>query len=117
ERRHRAEVAGGVVRHVHLRRHLPVAAMVSDERAPHRVHCLIGRHGQVDVPRREDGNPRHSVLTPATSLRTDSFASPKSITVFGSRKSGLSIPAKPGLIERFMTTICFELSTSRIGMP
>ena len=37
-----------------------------------------------------------SALTPATSFSTDSFASPNSIAVFGSTKSGLSMPAKPG---------------------
>ena len=37
ERRHRAEVARRVVRHVHLRRHRPLAARVRDERLAYRL--------------------------------------------------------------------------------
>ena len=35
------------------------------------------------------------------------FLDPKTVMLFGSRKSGLSMPANPGFIDRFMTTICF----------
>jgi hypothetical protein len=59
----------------------------------------------------------YSALTLAIRFSTDSLASPKSITVFGSTYSSLSIPAKPGLIPRFSTTMCAARSTSRIGMP
>ena len=48
---------------------------------------------------------RYVALTAAISLTTESFASPNSIVVCGSRKSSLSMPAKPGAIERFITTI------------
>ncbi len=58
-----------------------------------------------------------AALTPAASLATESLASPNSITVFGFRKSGFSIPAKPGFIERFSTTIACDWSTFRIGIP
>lgn len=56
-------------------------------------------------------------LTAATSLLRESLASPKSITVLGSYRSSLSMPAKPGRIERFMKTICLDSSTSSTGMP
>ena len=59
----------------------------------------------------------HDALTAAISLTIESFASPNSIVVFGSRKSSLSMPAKPGAIERFITTTLAALSTSRIGIP
>src|SRR5213078_204462 len=60
---------------------------------------------------------RQRCLTAAASLSTESFASPKSITVFGFRKSGFSIPAKPGFMLRFRTTTCCAWSTLRIGIP
>ena len=53
----------------------------------------------------------------AISFTTESFAFPNSIVVCGSRKRSLSMPAKPGAIERFITTTLCALSTSRIGMP
>src|SRR4051795_7102060 len=58
-----------------------------------------------------------TALTDAESSTIDALASPKSITVFGLRKSGLSIPAKPGLMLRFRTTTCWDWSTLRIGIP
>ena len=45
---------------------------------------------------REDRDSRQRALTPATSFTTESLASPNSIAVFGSRKSGLSMPGEPG---------------------
>jgi len=45
------------------------------------------------------------------------FALPKTMIVFGKRKSSLSMPAKPGFIERLLTMTVRHLSTSRIGMP
>jgi hypothetical protein len=115
--RHRAKVAGGIVRHVDLRRHRPLALRVRDESVAHRLDRALRRHSLLDVPPREDGDPAHSALTAAVSRATDSFASPNSIIAFGSRKSGLSMPAKPGLIERFSTTTACDWSTFRIGMP
>src|SRR3954453_16360316 len=117
QRGHRAEVARRVVRHVQLRLHRPLAARMRDERVANRLDRSRRRHGEVDVPRGEDRNGRQRALTPATSFTTESFASPKSIAVFGSRKSGLSIPAKPVAIERFITTTCAAWSTFRIGIP
>jgi len=79
---------------------------------------VLGPGDVLDVPRGEDRDAAaHSAFTPAASLPTDSFASPNSITVFGFRKSGFSMPAKPGLIERFSTTIACDWSTFRIGIP
>src|SRR5437868_5843556 len=115
ERGHRAEVARRVVRHVDLRRHRPLAAVVRDECLTDRLERDDGRDRAVDVLRAE--GDRHRFLTPATSFNTESFASPKSIAVFGSRKSGLSMPAKPVAIERFITTIWCAWSTFRIGIP
>ena len=56
-------------------------------------------------------------LTPPSGFSIDSFASPKSITVFGFRNSGFSMPAKPGFMLRFSTTTCCDWSTLRIGIP
>ena len=39
------------------------------------------------------------------------------LRVLGFRKSGLSMPAKPGFMLRFSTTTCCALSTFRIGIP
>jgi hypothetical protein len=47
----------------------------------------------------------------------ESFASPNSITVFGLKKSGFSIPAKPGFMLRLRTTTALASSTFRIGIP
>ena len=58
ERRHRAEVAGRIRRHVHLRRHRPLAAGEGDEGVAHRVHRPPGRHRVVDVPRRVERDHR-----------------------------------------------------------
>ena len=117
QRRHRAEVAGRIVRDVHLRRHRPLAARMRDEALPYRLDRPLRRHRLLDVAGGEDEDARQSVLTDETSFSTDSFASPKSIDVCGSTKSGLSTPAKPVAIERFITTTCFAWSTFRIGMP
>ena len=117
ERRHRSEVPGRVVRDVDLRRHRPLAAVVGDERVAHGLHRRFGRDGAQHGLGVEDRNGAQSALTPATSFSTESLASPNSIAVFGSRKSGLSIPAKPVAIERFMTTIWCAWSTFRIGIP
>ena len=117
DRRHRAEVARRVVRHVDLRRHLPLAARVGDERVANGLDGAVGRHRLAHVAAREDRDAAHRALTPAVSLATDSFASPNSIIVFGSRKSGLSMPAKPGLIDRLSTIVARDSSTFRIGMP
>ena len=54
ERRHRAEVARGIVRDVDLRRHRPLAARMRDERVAHRVDRAVRRDRLLDVPRRED---------------------------------------------------------------
>ena len=63
-------------------------------------------------------NRRHqTVFTAPISFTIESFAFPNSIVVRGSRKSSLSIPAKPGAIDRFITTTLVALSTSRIGIP
>ena len=117
ERRHRAEVAGRVVRDVHLRRHRPLTARVRDERIAHRLDGALRRDRGLDGGAVHDDRRRHSALTAAVSFATDSFASPNSIIVFGSTKSGLSMPAKPGFIERFSTMTAFDSSTFRIGMP
>ena len=117
ERRHRAEVPGRVVRDVDLRRHRPLAARVCDERLAHRFDRALRRDRLLDAAAVEDRYHRHRALTAAVSLATDSFASPNSIIVFGSRKSGLSIPANPGFIERLSTITAFDSSTLRIGMP
>ena len=117
ERRHRAEIAGGVVRHVDLRRHRPLAAVVGDERLAYGLDGLRRGDRALDILRGEDGDGAQSALTPATSFNTESFASPNSIAVFGSMKSGLSMPAKPVAIERFITTIWCAWSTFKIGMP
>src|SRR5262249_36887831 len=117
ERRHRAEVAGRIVRDVDLRRHRPLTAVVRDERLAHGLDRSRRRDGAKDVVRPEDGDRAQSALTPATSFRTESFASPNSIDVFGATDRGLSMPAKPVAIERFMTTIWCDWSTLRIGMP
>jgi hypothetical protein len=77
---------------------------------------------RADVKEGAHGGTRGSpvaqiVLTSAMSRVTESFASPKSITVLGLVKSSLSIPAKPGLMLRLSTTTCEARSTSRIGIP
>ncbi len=67
-----------------------------------------------------EGNPQagsYAAFTAATSLVSESFASPKSMSVFGSYISSLSMPAKPGRMLRFMKTIFFASSAFRIGMP
>src|SRR5262249_15384648 len=117
ECRHRAEVAGRIVRDVRLRRHRPLAARVRDERCANRLDGTVGRHRLLDMAARKDWSARHSALTAAVSFATDSFASPKSIIVFGSTNSGLSMPAKPGFIERLSTMTACDWSTFRIGMP
>ena len=88
-----------------------------DERLADRLHGSVGCDSLLDVAGCEDGDAAQSAFTPAASFATDSFASPNSITVFGFTKSGLSMPAKPGLIERFRTTIACDWSTLRIGIP
>src|SRR5277367_4247246 len=108
EGRHRPEITRRVIRDVDLWRHRPFAAIMRDERGANCLDRRSGRHGELDLARAEYRNASaHGALTPATSLSTDSFASPKSIPVFGSTKSGLSIPANPVAIERLLTTICF----------
>ena len=59
----------------------------------------------------------HIALTAATTFVKESLASPKRSVVFGSKRSSLSIPAKPGRMERFMKTMLWASSTARIGMP
>src|SRR6185369_16262438 len=108
---------GRVVRDVDLGGHRPLAAVVCDETRAHSLDSRLGRDGTQHVVRPQHGDVGHSALTPATSFSTESLASPNSIAVFGSRKSGLSMPAKPVAIERFMTTIWCAWSTFRIGMP
>ena len=85
ERRHRAEVAGRVVRHVQLRLHRPLAARVRHERAPHGLVRALGRHRRLDVAGREERD-RHGYSAFSAALTSSSafFASAKSIEVFGS---------------------------------
>jgi hypothetical protein len=45
------------------------------------------------------------------------LASPNSISVLSAVYSSLSMPAKPGFIERLMAMHSFALSASMIGMP
>ena len=102
--------------------------------APARAHaivsrtvasCEVGMPGWIALPHgplsatsiQVARTRRYSAFTPATTPSIDFFASPKSITVLGSSKSGLSIPAKPEFIERLSTTTLAALSTSRIGIP
>src|SRR5207245_10351889 len=59
----------------------------------------------------------YRALTAPSTFVIESRASPNSITVFGSTKSGLSIPAKPGPIERLSTTMFCAWATSRLGSP
>ena len=113
---HRAEVPRGVVGHVQLRLHRPLAARVGDEPLAHGLVRLEGRDGALDIRTPEEGNA-HVSFTAPISLTTESFALPNSIVVRGSRKSSLSMPAKPGAIERFITTTLAALSTSRMGIP
>ena len=56
--RHRPEVPGRVVRHVHLRLHHPLAALVRDERVPDRRVRVLRRDGVEHGVAREDGD-RH----------------------------------------------------------
>jgi len=56
-------------------------------------------------------------LTAATTFVRESLASPNNSVVFGSKSSSLSMPAKPGRIERFMNTMLRASSTARIGIP
>jgi hypothetical protein len=57
------------------------------------------------------------VLTAAISSRIAFLPSAKYISVLSAAKSGLGMPAKPGLRLRLTTTTVRALSTSRIGMP
>ena len=61
--------------------------------------------------------PIYAAFTAWTNLVRESLASPKNMIVFGSYISSLSMPAKPGRIERFMNTMFLAWSTFRIGMP
>ena len=86
ERRHRAEVAGGVRVDVDLRRHRPLAVRVRDERIAHGLECALRRNGFLDggaVEERDVGNAQ-TALTATTSRSSAVFASSKSIVVFGS---------------------------------
>src|SRR5262249_21013411 len=100
----------------------PLTARVGEKRVAHRVERALRRHGRLDVRAAEDRD-RHgasraqTVFTAWISFPTESFASPNSIAVFGFRYSSLSMPAKPGRIERLSTTTCWAWSTLRIGMP
>ena len=47
---------------------------------------------------------RYTALTPATSRSSEALASPKSIAVFGSKKSSLSIAGESGPMLRLRTT-------------
>ena len=58
-----------------------------------------------------------SALTALSSLPIESFASPNSSVVLGSKSSSFSMPAKPGRIDRFMNTTALASSALRIGMP
>src|SRR6185437_4074855 len=115
QRRHGAEVTGRIGGYVDLRRHRPLAARIRDERFANSLDRARGGDRGLDVPRREDRD--HWALTPAISWSMDSFASPKSITVFGLTKRGFSIPAKPGFIDRLRTTTLCASSTFRMGIP
>ena len=53
------------------------------ERDTDGVVCLVRRHRTLDVGGTEDGD--HADFTAEISFSTDSFASPNSIVVFGSR--------------------------------
>jgi len=55
-----------------------------DERVPHGLDGPLRRDGLLNVPRREQRDTAQSPFTPVISLVTESFASPNSITVFGS---------------------------------
>jgi hypothetical protein len=59
----------------------------------------------------------YAALTAETSLVSESLASPKSMVVLGSYRRSLSMPAKPGRIDRFRNTMLCAWSTFRIGMP
>ena len=83
DRRHGAEVACRIVRHVDLRWHRPRRARMRLERATNGVVRLVRRDSSLDVGGPEDGD--HADFTAEISLSTDSFASPNSIVVFGSR--------------------------------
>ena len=48
---------------------------------------------------------------------TACFASPNSMYVWSAEYSSLSMPAKPGFMERLMAMHIFALSASMIGMP
>ena len=64
DRRHRTEVAGRVVRDVHLRRHRPLRARVRLEGAADGVVGLVRRDGSLDVGRAEDREPREEPRRP-----------------------------------------------------
>src|SRR5439155_20704559 len=113
--RHRSKVSCRIRRNVDLRRHRPFPARIGDEGLAHGLDRSLRGDGGLDVPHREDRD--HWALMPAISWVIESFASPKSITVFGFTKSGFSIPAKPGFIERLGTATIGASATFRIGIP
>src|SRR6266516_6124916 len=84
-------------------------------RAPSTSSCTRARGGPYPPPSCDPIQERQTCLcqncqrflTDAISLSTESFASPNSITVFGLRNSGFSLPAKPGFMLRFNTTTCW----------
>ena len=85
ERRHRPEVAGGVVRHVQLRLHRPLAARVREEAGAHRLVGALGGNRRVDVTGREERDCHgYSAFSAALTSSSACFASAKSIEVFGS---------------------------------
>ncbi len=84
ERGHSAKVPRRVVRHVELRLHRPFAAGVRDERLPYSLVRIGRRDRPAHVGAAEDRDA-HWDFTAPISFTTDSFASPKSICVFGSR--------------------------------
>ena len=56
-------------------------------------------------------------LRAAMISRTAFFPSPKSINALSMAKSGLGMPANPGLRLRLITTTVLALSTLMMGMP
>src|SRR5580704_7303028 len=60
----------------------------------------IGAPGTHSLVRMVPARPQ-AALTAATSLVSESLASPNSMVVLGSKSSSLSMPANPGRIERF----------------
>ena len=80
-----------------------VAARWPPAGSPETLGRLAGAGAVDEVPTQAD-------FTAATSLAKVSLASPKSMVVFGSNSNSLSIPAKPGRMERLRNTMFWASS-------